>query len=89
MKQLGSDEARRAFRDLLDEAVRGEHTEISRNGKPVAVLVPAGWYGTVLAYVDATTFTKEAADFYARQREAGGRIFDNHLNSLEVRDGER
>ena len=41
MKQIGSEEARRAFRDLLDEAVRGESVEISRNGKPVAVLVPA------------------------------------------------
>ena len=44
MKQLGSDEARRTFRDLLDDAQQGESTEISRNGKPVAVLVPYGWY---------------------------------------------
>lgn len=44
MKQIGSDEARRTFRDLLDEAQRGEPAEISRNGKPVAVLVPADWY---------------------------------------------
>ena len=41
MKKLGSDEARRTFRDLLDAAVRGEYTEISRNGKPIAVLTPA------------------------------------------------
>ena len=44
MKQLGSEEARRTFRDLLDDAQRGESAEISRNGKPIAVLVPAGWY---------------------------------------------
>ena len=44
MKQLGSEEARRRFRDLLDDAQRGEPTEISRNGKAVAVLVPAEWY---------------------------------------------
>jgi prevent-host-death family protein len=42
MKQLGSDEARRTFRDLLDDAQQGESTEISRNGKPVAILIPAG-----------------------------------------------
>src|ERR1035441_4762796 len=42
MKQLGSDEARRTFRDLLDDAQQGESAEISRNGKPVAILIPAG-----------------------------------------------
>jgi prevent-host-death family protein len=44
MKQLGSEEARRRFRDLLDDAQRGESAEISRNGKAIAVLVPAEWY---------------------------------------------
>jgi prevent-host-death family protein len=44
MKQVGSEEARRIFRDLLDDALQGESAEISRNGKVVAVLVPAGWY---------------------------------------------
>jgi len=71
MKQLGSEEARRTFRDLLDEAQRGERTEISRNGKPVAVMVPADWYATVIDYIGATTFTKEAADFYARCELSG------------------
>jgi prevent-host-death family protein len=70
MKQLGSEEARRTFRDLLDNAQRGEPAEIARNGKPVAVLVPADWYATVTAYITATTFTKEAADFYARREIA-------------------
>ena len=44
MKQVGSEEARRTFRDLLDEAQRGEAAEITRNGKLVAVLVPANWH---------------------------------------------
>jgi prevent-host-death family protein len=44
MKQIGSEEARRTFRDLLDEAQRGEIAEVTRNGKPIAVLVPADWY---------------------------------------------
>lgn len=42
MKQIGSEDARRRFRDLLDDAQGGESAEISRNGKPVAVLMPAG-----------------------------------------------
>jgi prevent-host-death family protein len=49
MKQIGSEEARRAFRDLLDEAMRGESTEIQRSGKLVAVLVPADWHRNALA----------------------------------------
>jgi len=44
MKQIGSEEARRTFRDLLDEAQRGEVIEILRYDKSVAVLVPAWWY---------------------------------------------
>ena len=44
MKQIGSEEARRRFRDLLDDAQRGEAVEILRHDKPVAVLVPAWWY---------------------------------------------
>ena len=44
MKQIGSEDARRTFRDLLDDAQRGEAVEILRYDKPVAVLVPADWY---------------------------------------------
>jgi prevent-host-death family protein len=44
MKRIGSEDARRKFRDLLDDAQAGESAEITRNGKPVAVLVPIGWY---------------------------------------------
>jgi prevent-host-death family protein len=57
MKQVGSQAARRDFRDLLDDAQLGESAEISRNGKPVAVLVPAGWYehtrATLRAFADS------------------------------------
>lgn len=44
MKRIGSEDARRKFRDLLDDAQVGESAEISRNGKPVAALVPIKWY---------------------------------------------
>ena len=54
MKQIGSQEARDNFRVLLDEAQRDEFAEISRHGKPAAVLVPAEWYehqrGALAAY---------------------------------------
>ena len=66
MKQIGSEDARRKFRDLLDDAQRGERTEISRNGKPIAVVVPADWYSVVIDYVHATTFSSEATRFYGQ-----------------------
>lgn len=47
--QVSSDEARRRWRDLLDEAQQGETAEITRSGKPVAVLVPVAWYRNALA----------------------------------------
>jgi prevent-host-death family protein len=55
MKLVGSQEARRDFRDLLDDAQRGESAEISRNGKSVAVLVPAEWYKHTRAALRAFT----------------------------------
>jgi prevent-host-death family protein len=42
--QVGSDEARRNFRDLLDQVARDYHVTILRYDKPVAVLVPVDWY---------------------------------------------
>lgn len=71
MKQVGSQEARNRFRDLLDDAQRGKPTEIMRNGKAIAVLVPTVWHETVIAYMRATAFTEEAADFYDRQQTEG------------------
>jgi prevent-host-death family protein len=39
-----SDEARRNFRELLDQVARDYHVTILRYDKPVAVLVPVEWY---------------------------------------------
>ena len=36
-------EARAHMRDLLDEAIRGNPVVLTRNGKPVAVVVPASF----------------------------------------------
>lgn len=46
---MSSDEARRRWRDLLDEAQKGETAEISRNGKPIAALVPIEWFRNATA----------------------------------------
>jgi prevent-host-death family protein len=44
-KTLGVQQARENLRDRIDAALeRGEHTIITRVGRPVAVLVPYRWY---------------------------------------------
>lgn len=44
-KTVRSDEARRNFRELLDEVEhRGMHITIARYDKAAAVLVPVDWY---------------------------------------------
>lgn len=49
MRQMKSDEARRAFRGLLDEVERDPEAaiEILRYDRPVAVVVSAAWYEQV------------------------------------------
>jgi prevent-host-death family protein len=65
-----SEELRRNLRHLLDSVDREDaHVTIKRYDKPVAVIVPKSWYDTVIDYIGATTFTSEAASFYARQHE--------------------
>jgi prevent-host-death family protein len=51
--RISSDEARRRWRDLLDEAQAGATAEIVRNGKPVAVLVPVEWHRAALTALEA------------------------------------
>jgi prevent-host-death family protein len=84
MKQLGSDEARRKFRDLLDDAQRGESTEISRNGKPIAVLVPADpsdWPRTTPA--QAITDALEEAAIADWETEPGaGKTLEIHVSQI-------
>jgi prevent-host-death family protein len=44
-REVLSDEARRSFRDLLNEVEhQGAHITIVRYKTPSAVLVPVGWY---------------------------------------------
>jgi prevent-host-death family protein len=88
MKQLGSEEARRAFRDLLDEAVRGESTEISRNGKPVAVLMPAADLEVIRdALADAIALIQDGQGELRREGAYEGLLAK--IGSLETRKSER
>ncbi|MFJ7069329.1 type II toxin-antitoxin system Phd/YefM family antitoxin [Streptomyces sp. NPDC101115] len=50
MSQVSAQTAREKFRELLNNAeVKGEETAITRYGKPVAVLVPAGTWARMVA----------------------------------------
>ena len=74
MKQVGSEEARRTFRDLLDDAQQGESAEITRNGKPIAILVPVGWHKDAEAALARTGEAVEAAEdaLHAHYQEMEG-----------------
>ena len=50
MRDLKSDEARRDWRDILDEVERDPDAaiRISRYERPVAVVVSAAWYERVI-----------------------------------------
>lgn len=72
MEQYTSEDARREWRRILNAVEHGDQVEITRYGKPLAVVVPVEWRDTVVDYISATTFTREAAAFYAA-RKAGGK----------------
>jgi hypothetical protein len=54
MRQLRSDEARRDWRDLLDEVQHDASAavEILRYDKPVAVVVNSDWYAWATGVID-------------------------------------
>ena len=69
-REVRSEELRRSLRGLLNSVEHEQaHVTVKRYEEATAVIVPKAWYDTVIAYIGATTFTKEAAAFYARQRE--------------------
>jgi antitoxin (DNA-binding transcriptional repressor) of toxin-antitoxin stability system len=43
---MKSSEARDRLREVVESAIRGVHTKITLYGRPMAVVVPAGWYDT-------------------------------------------
>lgn len=54
---LGVQEFRTALRERLTAAEKGEHTVVAKRGKPVAVVVPIGWYR------DAATALKDPTEY--------------------------
>ena len=83
MESYHANEARLKMRDILTAVERGEHIEIKRYETPTAVVVPVGWYETVTAYITATTFTKEAADFYATHEMPGRPVLGDDTQKPE------
>jgi prevent-host-death family protein len=54
MEQIGIEEARRRLGDIVDRArLTHEHTQITRMGKPAAVVVSAEWYEQAKALIAA------------------------------------
>jgi prevent-host-death family protein len=50
MKTIPVSEARAHIRDLLDGAIAGQPAVLTRNGKPVAVVVPASFLAIGVDY---------------------------------------
>jgi prevent-host-death family protein len=51
--QVSSDEARRAWRELLNAVEHdGEHVTVLRYNIPAAVVVPVDWYERAQALID-------------------------------------
>jgi prevent-host-death family protein len=63
-QQLPTEEARKKLGDLLNAAqFAGQHTEITRHGKPAGLLVPADWYETATAAIaEVKALRKELAE---------------------------
>jgi antitoxin (DNA-binding transcriptional repressor) of toxin-antitoxin stability system len=62
MKEYRSDEARRAFREILNEVEhQGEHVEILRYYTPAAMLVPMEWYEKALWAIGVVENNAEGA----------------------------
>ena len=52
MDSYTSEDARKEWRRILNEAERGEPVGITRYGKPLAVVVPADWYERAVAALE-------------------------------------
>lgn len=61
---INSREARSNFRSLLDRVLVGADVVIERNGKPVAVLIPAEDYQDILDDLDDLRAARRAAALY-------------------------
>jgi prevent-host-death family protein len=61
---IQSGEARAKFRDLLDQVMSGKDVIIERNGKSVAVMIPATDYQEIRGKLDGVRAVRETAAAY-------------------------
>jgi prevent-host-death family protein len=72
---IKSGEARAKFRDLLDQVMSGKgDVIIERNGKNVAVMIPAADYEEIRGKLEGVRAVREAAFTYASLKSASTRI---------------
>lgn len=66
-KILGVQQAREQLRDRIDAALElGEHTVVTRAGRPVVVVVPFRWYanqtGLAVHHIDGNPYNNDPAN---------------------------
>jgi len=65
LREIGSREARKDWRELLDAVMAGENDVlISRHGQEVAALIPARDYYAILEELDEIRMARLAEDLY-------------------------
>jgi prevent-host-death family protein len=79
IESLGVREARRNLPTLLDRAENGSPTVITRSGKPVALMVPAGFFDFLLDLASVTggwekPKPSDVQVMEARKRELGNAL---------------
>ena len=57
-------EMRARLRDILDQVLKGEDVRVVRNGKPVAVLIPAEDYEQIIEELDDLRVARQATAIY-------------------------
>ena len=77
MASIGAREANRSFSKILKEAENGKSITITRNGKPVALLVPAPIPAPVesMSEEDRKKAHKELMDLLEKGLPLGGRRY--------------
>jgi prevent-host-death family protein len=66
ISRKGVAEARRNFSALIEQAVRGEPTIITKHGRPYAALVPAAYFEQGVARVDIRALRGSGKGLWAR-----------------------
>lgn len=82
-KQYSIADARRNLPTVVDEVASGSEVQLTRRGRPVAVVVSIEEYERLKA--QRTTFAKAYESFRKRFPEGGGRISQKDLRALRDR----